>query len=170
MKAIKILIWAITFFVACSFYAGESAAADWIAVAATHWKDGGGTAHSAIGYSGVRHSEEEARATALDACNSSGGVGCKVLGAWDSGCIYITSGGSSDKAGYGAGATAAEALSNCRGEGLVCQQAGQELRTASPPFAALETNFRVSPLKRTALGANPMKGMKPEPEALRQSA
>jgi hypothetical protein len=122
MKTSRILILAIGTFVACSFYAGESAAADWIAVAATHWKDGGGTAHSAIGYSGIRHSEEDARASALDACNSSGGVGCKVLGAWDSGCIYVTSGSSSDKAGYGAGGSAAEALSNCQGEGLVCRQ------------------------------------------------
>jgi hypothetical protein len=122
MKTIRILILTIGTFVACCLYAGESAAADWIAVAATHWKDGGGTAHSASGYSGVRHSEAEARATALDACNSSGGVGCEVLGAWDSGCIYVTSGSSSTKAGYGAGGSAAEALSNCRGEGLVCKQ------------------------------------------------
>jgi len=122
MKTIQALILAISTFLACSLYAVESAAADWIAVAATHWKDGGGTAHSAIGYSGIRHSEADARAAALDACNSSGGIGCNVLGAWDSGCIYVTSGRSSDKAGYGAGASAAEALSNCQGEGLVCKQ------------------------------------------------
>jgi hypothetical protein len=34
----------------------------------------------------------------------------------------------------------------------------------------LDVNIRVSPLNRTALLANPMKGMKPEPDALRQSA
>src|ERR1700721_830497 len=49
-------------------------------------------------------------------------------------------------------------------------QTGQELRTASLPFAAFEMNCRVWPLKRTALLGNPMKGMNPEPEALRQSA
>jgi len=49
-------------------------------------------------------------------------------------------------------------------------QTGQKLRTASPPVAAFERNCRVSPLKRTALLAKPMKGMKPEPEAFRQSA
>jgi hypothetical protein len=31
-------------------------------------------------------------------------------------------------------------------------------------------NWRVSPLKRTALLGYPMKGMNPEPDALRQSA
>jgi hypothetical protein len=41
--------------------------------------------------------------------------------AWDSGCIYITSGSSSEKAGYGAGESVAQALGNCRGEGLVCK-------------------------------------------------
>jgi uncharacterized protein DUF4189 len=122
MKMIRISILAIGTLVACGVYAGEAAAADWIAIAATHWKDGGGTAHSAIGYSGIRHSEDEAGASALAACRSSGGVGCKVLGAWDSGCIYITSGGSSEKAGYGAGGSVEQALSNCRGEGLVCRQ------------------------------------------------
>ena len=35
-------------------------------------------------------------------------------------------------------------------------QMGQELRTASPPLAALELNVRVAPLKRTAPLANPM--------------
>jgi hypothetical protein len=48
-------------------------------------------------------------------------------------------------------------------------QTGQELRTASLPLAALVVNFRVGPLKRTALLANPMKGMKPEPDAFWQS-
>ena len=46
----------------------------------------------------------------------------------------------------------------------------QELRTASPPLAAFDRNSRVSPLKLTASRENPMKGMKPEPDALRQSA
>jgi hypothetical protein len=119
MRTIAKLIVTIGVFVASNAYAEESSR--WIAVAATHWKDGGGTAHSAIGYSGIRRSEDEAAASALDACNSSGGVGCKVLGAWDSGCIYITSGSSADKAGYGAGESVAQALNNCRGEGLVCK-------------------------------------------------
>jgi hypothetical protein len=46
---------------------------------------------------------------------------------------------------------------------------GQELRTVSLPLADLDTNLRVSPLKRTALLENPMKGMNPEPDAWRQS-
>jgi len=46
----------------------------------------------------------------------------------------------------------------------------QRLRTASPPFAAFERNSRASPVKRTASALKPIKGMKPEPEALRQSA
>jgi hypothetical protein len=122
VKTIRISILAIGTIVACGAYAGESAAADWIAVAGANWRDGGGTARAAIGYSGIRHSEEEAKASALDGCVSSGGSGCKVLGAWDSECIYITTGSSGDKAGYGMGGSVAQALSNCRGEGLVCKQ------------------------------------------------
>jgi hypothetical protein len=38
------------------------------------------------------------------------------------------------------------------------------------PFAAVEANVKVLPVKRTASAAKPMKGMKPEPEALRQSS
>jgi hypothetical protein len=44
------------------------------------------------------------------------------------------------------------------------------LRTASPPFAAFEVNFRVDPLKRIALLAKPMNGTKPDPETFWQSA
>jgi hypothetical protein len=49
-------------------------------------------------------------------------------------------------------------------------QTGQELRTASPPFAAFDVKGLAAPLMRSALPANPMKGMNPEPDALRQSA
>jgi len=49
-------------------------------------------------------------------------------------------------------------------------QVGQKLRTASPPCQALATCWRGAPLKRTRSAGKPMKGMKPEPEALRQSA
>jgi hypothetical protein len=48
-------------------------------------------------------------------------------------------------------------------------QVAQRLRTASPPFAAFERNSRASPVKRTASALKPMKGTKPEPDALRQS-
>lgn len=44
-----------------------------------------------------------------------------------------------------------------------------EVRVASPPWAALHTNGRLSPLKQTALLANPMNGMNPEPDAFWQS-
>jgi hypothetical protein len=46
----------------------------------------------------------------------------------------------------------------------------QKFRTASPPLAALDVWMRVGPLKCTALRVNPMNGIKPEPDALRQSA
>jgi hypothetical protein len=49
-------------------------------------------------------------------------------------------------------------------------QTGQELRSASPPFAAFEVNFRVEPLKRIARFAKPMYGTKPDPQAFWQSA
>jgi hypothetical protein len=48
-------------------------------------------------------------------------------------------------------------------------QTGQKLRAASVPLADFDLNIRVWPLKRTALLGNPIKGTKPEPEALRQS-
>jgi hypothetical protein len=44
------------------------------------------------------------------------------------------------------------------------------LRTASVPRNDRDRNCLVSPLKRTAVLANPMNGMNPEPEAFRQSA
>jgi hypothetical protein len=119
VKRMICLVAAIGTLVASADY---SAAADWIAVAGANWRDGGGIARAAIGYSGIRHSEAEAAASALDGCISSGGQGCKVLGAWDSECIYITIGSSSEKAGYGVGGSVEQALSNCRGEGLVCKQ------------------------------------------------
>jgi hypothetical protein len=48
-------------------------------------------------------------------------------------------------------------------------QTGQELRTASPPFAAFVVYGSVRPLKRTALLAKPMNGINPEPDAFWQS-
>src|SRR5262249_49011076 len=45
---------------------------------------------------------------------------------------------------------------------------GQELRTASPPFAAFVVYCSVRPLKRTALLAKPMNGINAEPDAFWQ--
>jgi hypothetical protein len=45
----------------------------------------------------------------------------------------------------------------------------QRFRTASPPCAAFDRNSRASPVKRTASALKAMNGMKPEPDALRQS-
>src|SRR5271154_4254295 len=49
-------------------------------------------------------------------------------------------------------------------------QTAQRFRTASPPLAAFDRNWRASPSKRTAVAVKPMNGTKPEPDALRQSA
>jgi hypothetical protein len=49
-------------------------------------------------------------------------------------------------------------------------QIGQKLRTASLPRIDFERNCRGEPLNRSAVLANPMNGMNPEPDALRQSA
>jgi len=44
------------------------------------------------------------------------------------------------------------------------------LRTASPPRSAFTRCCRISPLNAIVALAKPMKGMKPDPDALRQSA
>jgi len=116
MKTFRAFVLAISLAAASGSYAEE-----WIAIAATHWRDGGGTPHAAVGYSGIRSSEDDAAASALNACKSGGGVGCEVLGAFDDGCIYITSGSSNDKAGYGAGATPERAMEKCTNEGIACK-------------------------------------------------
>jgi hypothetical protein len=78
--------------------------------------------HVAIGYSGVRQTADDARASALDACRSAGGQDCKPIGAWNSGCLYITTGTSSNRAGWGSGASIDAALKKCRAYGFSCKK------------------------------------------------
>ncbi len=49
-------------------------------------------------------------------------------------------------------------------------QAGQKLRTDSPPRNDAHLNCRAGPLMRTLDAAKPMNGTKPDPDAFLQSA
>ena len=49
------------------------------------------------------------------------GSGCKALGAWSSGCVYITTGHAVSRAGWASGATVEAALKKCRGDGFTCK-------------------------------------------------
>jgi Domain of unknown function (DUF4189) len=94
----------------------------WNSVASAIWHARGGRVRVAIGYSGARASAEEARSSAIDACKNAGGSGCKALGAWNSGCLYITTGHTANRAGWASGATSEAALNKCRGDGFTCKE------------------------------------------------
>jgi tetratricopeptide (TPR) repeat protein len=93
----------------------------WNSVAAAIWKVDG-RVRVAVGYSGTRSSEREARASAEEACRNAGGHDCQVKGAWNFGCVYITTGNTQNRAGWGSGATTAEATRKCKEQGLACKQ------------------------------------------------
>ena len=92
----------------------------WNAVASAIWHVRG-RVRVAIGYSGTRSSADDARSSAIDACKEAGGSGCKALGAWNSGCVYITTGHAASRAGWASGATSEAALTKCRGNGFTCK-------------------------------------------------
>jgi hypothetical protein len=93
----------------------------WNSAAAAIWRHRG-RVHVAVGYSGARNSADDARASALDACRNAGGSGCKAIGAWNNGCLYITTGTSSSRAGWGSGGSIDAALKKCRSYGFSCKQ------------------------------------------------
>ena len=92
----------------------------WNSVASAIWRVRG-RVHVAIGYSGTTSSAEAARSSALDACKNAGGSGCKALGAWNAGCVYITTGHATNRAGWASGATIEAAMKKCRGDGFTCK-------------------------------------------------
>jgi hypothetical protein len=67
MTAIRILAGTIATIVAFNGYVVAPAAADWIAIAGANWKDGGGTARAAVGYSGIRSSDARGQGKRPDA-------------------------------------------------------------------------------------------------------
>ncbi|HTV36203.1 MAG TPA: DUF4189 domain-containing protein [Xanthobacteraceae bacterium] len=81
-----------------------------------------GRAHVAIGYSGTQPTEDEAKDAAIQACKDAGGRTCKAAGAWNYGCIYITTGHTADRAGWASGETADAATKRCRSDGFTCKQ------------------------------------------------
>jgi hypothetical protein len=92
----------------------------WNSVASAIWRVRG-RVHVAIGYSGTTSSAEAARSNALEACKNAGGSGCKALGAWNAGCVYITTGHATNRAGWASGATIEAATKKCRGDGFTCK-------------------------------------------------
>jgi hypothetical protein len=96
-------------------------AVHWNSAAAAIWRVHG-QVHVAIGYSGVQSSADEARSSAVEACRKAGGSGCKAIGAWNSGCLYITTGRSSNRAGWGSGGDVDTAMKKCRAYGFTCKQ------------------------------------------------
>jgi tetratricopeptide (TPR) repeat protein len=93
----------------------------WNAIASSLWKVKG-RVHVAIGYSGTRPTEEEARESAVDACKDAGGTTCKSTGAWNFGCVYITTGSATRRAGWASGNSLDAALAKCRDDGFTCKQ------------------------------------------------
>jgi hypothetical protein len=92
----------------------------WNSAAAAIWHVRG-RVRVAIGYSGIRSSADDARSSALEACQKAGGSGCKAVGAWNAGCLYITTGHTANRAGWASGATTDAALKKCRGDGFTCK-------------------------------------------------
>jgi tetratricopeptide (TPR) repeat protein len=93
----------------------------WNAIASSIWRVHG-RVHVAIGYSGNRTSEDEARSGAIQACRDGGGPTCKSTGAWNYGCVYITTGHTTNRAGWASGDTIEAALKRCRGNGFTCKE------------------------------------------------
>jgi tetratricopeptide (TPR) repeat protein len=93
----------------------------WNAIASSIWRVRG-RVHVAIGYSGTRDTEDEARRSAVQACRDAGGTACKSTGAWNYGCVYITTGHTTNRAGWASGDTTEAALKRCRSNGFTCKQ------------------------------------------------
>jgi tetratricopeptide (TPR) repeat protein len=93
----------------------------WNSVAAAIWKVDG-RVRVAVGYSGARTTESDAKARALEACRNAGGRDCQAKGAWNFGCVYITTGTTTNRAGWGSGDSIAKALAKCQQQGLTCKQ------------------------------------------------
>ena len=92
----------------------------WNSAAAAIWHVRG-QVKVAIGYSGTRSSSDDAKASAIEACKSAGGQGCKAIGAWNAGCLYITTGHTAKRAGWASGATSDAATKKCKGDGFTCK-------------------------------------------------
>jgi tetratricopeptide (TPR) repeat protein len=93
----------------------------WNAIASSVWHVTG-RVRVAIGYSGTQSTEEDARRSAIEACRGAGGPTCKSTGAWNYGCVYITTGHTTQRAGWASGATVEAALQRCRSSGFTCKQ------------------------------------------------
>jgi tetratricopeptide (TPR) repeat protein len=93
----------------------------WNAIAASIWRVHG-LVHVAVGYSGTRPTEDLARQSAIEACERAGGPTCKSTGAWNFGCVYITTGSARNRAGWASGDSIEAALQKCRGDGFRCKQ------------------------------------------------
>jgi len=92
----------------------------WNSAAAAIWHVGG-RVRVAIGYSGTTSSAETARSRAVSACADAGGRGCKAIGAWNAGCLYITTGHTASRAGWASGDSSEAAMKKCRGDGFTCK-------------------------------------------------
>jgi tetratricopeptide (TPR) repeat protein len=93
----------------------------WNAIASSVWRVRG-RVHVAVGYSGLKSTEEEARSSAVQGCRDAGGTACKSTGAWNFGCVYITTGHTTNRAGWASGDSVEAALRRCRGNGFTCKQ------------------------------------------------
>lgn len=93
----------------------------WNAIASSVWRVHG-RVHVAIGYSGTRSTEEDARSSAVEACRNAGGTTCKSTGAWNYGCVYITTGHTTNRAGWASGDSSDAASRRCRSNGFTCKE------------------------------------------------
>lgn len=100
----------------------DDAPTQWLATAQSMWRDRKGLAHVAVGFSGTAETADAASAAAIQACKKAGGRGCKVIGPFSTGCLYITTGQSKKGVAYGSGATPEAAATSCRKQGYKCQK------------------------------------------------
>ena len=73
-----------------------------------------------VGYSGTQGSRAAAERAALQQCQKNG-VSCTVKGAWNSGCVYVTTGTRGTKVAWGADSTSSAAYNTCRSQGVDCR-------------------------------------------------
>ena len=92
----------------------------WGAVAAGLWRDGGGTAHVAVG-SGIRYpTKSDAESEALRQCQMNG-QNCEIVGTWNRDCGYIAPGANDSGVHWGMAATEQGALNECEAGGYNCK-------------------------------------------------
>jgi Domain of unknown function (DUF4189) len=102
---------------------GEARSEKWGALACALWRDGGGTAHVAVGSANNRDSENEAAQAALSQCREAGGPNCQLEGggAANRGCGFIAAGHDGGKVWCVTRNSVEAVMARCRELGAQCK-------------------------------------------------